>query len=394
MVIKPRVRGFICLTAHPAGCEEHVNEQIKHVSSTGKIENGPKNVLVLGASTGYGLASRITAAFGSGAATLGVFFEKEPNERKTATAGWYNSVAFEKLSKKAGLKSKSINGDAFSDEIKQRVVDVAKKDFKPFDLIIYSVAAPRRTHPKTGEVASSVLKPIEQSYDSKTLNTDKVEIHDVHLEPASEKEVADTVNVMGGEDWEMWLNLLNDEGLLAENCKTVAYTYIGTKLTWPIYWEGTIGLAKIDLDKTSARLNKLLEPLNGSSYVAVMKALVTQASSAIPVVPLYISILYKVMKKNGTHEGCIEQINRMYRERLYTDSFETDEDGRLRLDDWEMSDDIQQEVNEIWPKIATENIYELSDFKGYQAEFLKLFGFGFDNVDYDADVDQLLLIEN
>lgn len=390
MVIHPRIRGFICLTAHPNGCEEHVREQIKHVSSTGKIENGPKNVLVLGASTGYGLASRITAAFGAGAATLGVFFEKEPNEKKTATAGWYNSIAFEKLAKKAGLKSRSINGDAFSDEIKQQVVEIAKKEFRPFDLVVYSVAAPRRTHPKTGYVASSVLKPIDQSFDGKTLNTDTAEIQPVHLEPASEKEIADTINVMGGEDWEMWITLLKKEGLLAENCLTVAYTYIGTKLTWPIYWEGTIGQAKNDLDKTSARLNEHLKSLNGSSYVAVMKALVTQSSSAIPVVPLYISILYKIMKEKGTHEGCIEQINRMFRERLYTGNIPTDKDGRLRLDDWEMAEDVQTKVNEIWPKISTENLNELSDFKGYQEEFLKLFGFGFSNVDYDADVEYLL----
>jgi enoyl-[acyl-carrier protein] reductase / trans-2-enoyl-CoA reductase (NAD+) len=389
MVIKPRVRGFVCLTAHPVGCQEHVREQMERVKADGIIENGPKSVLVLGASTGYGLASRITAAFGSGAATLGVFFEKEPNERKTATAGWYNSVAFEKFAKEAGLKSKSINGDAFSDEIKKQVVDIAKKEFKSFDLVIYSVAAPRRTDPKTGEVHSSVLKPIGQSYEGKTLNTDKVEIQGVHLEPASQKEIADTVKVMGGEDWEMWLNLLNKEGLLAENCKTVAYTYIGTKLTWPIYWEGTIGQAKIDLDKTSARLNAMLKPKNGVSYVAVMKALVTQASSAIPVVPLYISILYKIMKEKGTHEGCIEQINRMFRERLYSAKAETDADGRLRLDDWEMAADIQKKVDEIWPRIKTENINELSDFAGYQAVFLKLFGFGFNNVDYDADVDQM-----
>lgn len=393
MVIKPRIRGFVCLTAHPVGCEEHVHQQIKYVTEKGKIENGPKNVLVLGASTGYGLASRITAAFGCGAATLGVFFEKEPNEKKTATAGWYNSVAFEKLAKEAGLKSRSINGDAFSNEIKQQVVEAAKKEFSPFDLIVYSVAAPRRTHPKTGEVASSVLKPIGQSYDGKTLNTDKVEIKPVHLEPATEKEIADTVNVMGGEDWEMWINLLKKEGLLADNCKTVTYTYIGTKLTWPIYWEGTIGQAKIDLDKTSARLNKILEGKEGNSYVAVMKALVTQASSAIPVVPLYISILYKVMKQKGTHEGCIEQIDRMFRDRLYVDPVSRDAEGRLRLDDYEMAEDVQSEINKIWPNISTENIYELSDFIGYQSEFLKLFGFGFDNVDYNADVNHMLLIE-
>lgn len=393
MVIKPRIRGFVCLTAHPVGCEEHVRQQIKYVTKKSKINNGPKNVLILGASTGYGLASRITAAFGSDAATLGVFFEKEPTEKKTATAGWYNTVAFEKLAAEKGLKYKSINGDAFSNEIKQQVVSVAKDEFGPFDLVIYSVAAPRRIHPVTAKVASSVLKPIGQSYDGKTLNTDKVEIHPVHLEPATEQEITDTVNVMGGEDWEMWINLLKKNGLLARNCKTVAYTYIGTKLTWPIYWEGTIGQAKIDLDKTSARLNKTLKPQAGTSYVAVMKALVTQASSAIPVVPLYISILYKVMKQKRTHEGCIEQIDRMFRDRLYAESVATDTEGRLRLDDYEMAEDIQSEINEIWPGISTENIHELSDFKGYQSEFLKLFGFGFDNVDYDADVDHMLLLK-
>lgn len=387
MVIKPRIRGFVCLTSHPVGCEAHVREQIKHVKAGGEIDNGPKKALILGASTGYGLSSRIVAAFGSNASTIGVFFEKEPTDKKTATAGWYNTAAFEKLAKEAGLKSKSINGDAFSDQVKKEVVNAAKNGFGPFDLVIYSVAAPRRTDPKTGEVASSVLKPIGQSYDGKTLNTDKVEIQDVHLEAATAEEISGTVKVMGGEDWESWLNLLNKKGLLANGCKTVSYTYIGTELTWPIYWEGTIGQAKIDLDKTSARLNKMLAPLSGASYVAVMKALVTQASSAIPVVPLYISILYKIMKEQGNHEGCIEQVNRLFRDRLYSQNFATDEDGRLRLDDWEMAKDVQKQVNEIWPKINTGNLHQLSDFEGYKKEFLKLFGFAFEEVDYDADVD-------
>jgi enoyl-[acyl-carrier protein] reductase/trans-2-enoyl-CoA reductase (NAD+) len=391
MIIQPRVRGFVCLTAHPAGCEEHVKEQINYVKSGGEIENGPKNVLVIGASTGYGLSSRITAAFGSGASTIGVFFEKEPAEKKTATAGWYNTAAFEKFAAQAGLKSKSINGDAFSDDIKQQVIDSAGKDFGPFDLVIYSVAAPRRLHPKTGEVASSVLKPIGKSYEGKTLNTDKIEIQDIHIEAATEKEIKDTISVMGGEDWEMWLNKLNSAGLLAKRCKTITYTYIGTNLTWPIYWEGTIGQAKIDLDKTSTRLNKLLQPLSGKSYVAVMKGLVTQASSAIPVVPLYISILYKIMKEKGTHEGCIEQINRLFRKKLYTTHIETDDEGRLRLDDWELSEDIQNRINEIWPVIKTENIHDLSDFSGYKKEFLKLFGFGFKNVNYNEDVNPVVM---
>jgi len=385
MVIKPRVRGFICLTAHPVGCEAHIQEQINHVRKSGEIKNGPKKVLVIGSSTGYGLSSRITAAFGSGASTIGVFFEKEPTERKTATAGWYNSVAFEKLAKKEGLKVKSINGDAFSDEIKAQVIEEAKNGFGPFDLIVYSVASPRRKHPKTGEVHTSVLKPIGKVYTGKTINTDKAEIHEVTLEPASEQEIADTVTVMGGEDWEMWLEALNKEGLLAEGCKTVSYTYIGTELTWDIYWNGAIGKAKEDLDKTSKRLNELLKPIGGKSYVSVMKSLVTQASSAIPVVPLYISILYKIMKENGNHEGCIEQIYRMY-DRLYSANPATDDAGRLRLDDWEMSQDIQDAVNKIWPIVETSNIAEVTDFAGYKAEFLKVFGFGFNSIDYDADV--------
>ncbi|KAA3615002.1 MAG: trans-2-enoyl-CoA reductase family protein [Calditrichaeota bacterium] len=386
MVIKPRIRGFVCLTAHPVGCEAHVKEQINHVTSNGPIKNGPKNVLVIGASTGYGLSSRITAAFGSGASTLGVFFEKEPKDKKTATAGWYNSVAFEKLAKEKGLKSVSVNGDAFSDEIKDKVVDISKNEFEPFDLVVYSIASPRRTHPKTGKVYSSVLKPIDKAYDGRTLNTDKVEIQDVHLEAATDEEIEGTVAVMGGQDWEMWMERLKDEGLLAEGCQTVSYTYIGTELTWAIYWEGAIGKAKDDLDKTSARLNKWLEPMGGKSYVSVMKALVTQASSAIPVVPLYISVLYKIMKAKGNHEGCIEQIDRMYRDRLYSGNPQVDKDGRLRLDDWEMEDDVQAKVNEVWPQVKTENINELTDFAGYKEEFLRLFGFGFDGVDYDEDV--------
>jgi len=386
MVIKPRVRGFVCLTAHPAGCEAHIKEQINHVTTNGLIKNGPKNVLVIGASTGYGLSSRITAAFGSGASTLGVFFEKEPTDTKTATAGWYNSVAFEKLANAKGIKSVSVNGDAFSDEIKEKVVDISKKEFEPFDLVVYSIASPRRTHPKTGKVYSSVLKPIGKSYDGRTLNTDKVEIQDVHLEAATDEEIEGTVAVMGGQDWEMWMNRLKEEGLLAQGCQTVSYTYIGTELTWAIYWEGSIGQAKDDLDKTSARLNKWLEPMDGKSYVSVMKSLVTQASSAIPVVPLYISILYKIMKEKGSHEGGIEQVDRMFRDRLYSGNSQMDNEGRLRLDDWEMDDEVQSKVNEVWPLVKTENIYQLTDYVGYREEFLRLFGFGFEGVDYEADV--------
>ncbi len=390
MIIKPRIRGYVCLTAHPQGCTEHVRQQIDFVKSKGPMKNGPKKVLVIGASTGYGLGSRISAAFGNGASTIGVFFEKEPTEKKTGTAGWYNSVAVDRFAREEGLQSYSINGDAFSDDVKQQVLQKAREGFGPFDMVVYSLAAPRRVHPRTGYVAKSVLKPIDKPYDGKTIDTDRDEIKPVHIEPATQQEIEDTVMVMGGEDWEMWMNLLAREGMLAEGCKTVAYTYIGPKLTWPIYWKGSIGKAKEDLDKTSARLNELLRPLNGVSHVSVMKAIVTQASSAIPVVPLYISVLFKIMKARGTHEGPVEQADRMYRERLYADVTPTDEENRLRLDDWEMADEVQAEVDKVWPLLKTENIMELTDYAGYKSDFLKLFGFGFDGVDYDADISPIL----
>jgi len=390
MIIKPRIRGFVCLTAHPAGCRKHVQNQIDYVKCRGPITNGPKKVLVIGGSTGYGLGSRIAAAFGSGASTLSVFFEKEPTEKKTATAGWYNSVAFDQIAGEAGLNVYSINGDAFSDAVKQEVIQKAKEGFGPFDLVVYSVAAPRRTHPKTGYVAKSVLKPIGEVYEGKTINTDKDEVHDIRIEPATQQEIEDTIMVMGGEDWEMWMKALAENDCLAEGCKTVAYTYIGPKLTWPIYWNGTIGKAKEDLDITSKRLNKLLAPLGGASYVSVMKAIVTQASSAIPVVPLYISALFKIMKANGTHEGPVEQADRMFRERLYSRTTPADNAGRLRLDDWEMAPEVQAEIDQVWPQITTENIFELTDYAGYKTDFLKLFGFGLDGVDYDADISPIL----
>ena len=395
MIIEPKIRGFVCLTAHPDGCAANVQEQIEHVKKKGRIEGGPKNVLVIGASAGYGLASRITAAFGSGAATLGLFFEKEPSERRPATAGWYNSVAFEKAAKAEGLFAKSINGDAFSDEIKAEAIKVLKEEMGPVDLVVYSLAAPRRTHPKTGEVFKSTLKPIGQTYDGITLDTDKEIVKDIHLEPATEEDIRGTVAVMGGEDWEMWMNELDSAGVLAENCQTVAFTYIGTKLTWPIYWEGTIGKAKEDLDRAAGELNKKLAAKNGKAYVAVMKGLVTQASSAIPVVPLYISLLYKIMKAKGNHEGCIEQAQRMFATRLYSgQDMPLDESNRIRMDDWEMADDIQQEIERLWPTITTENLHTITDFDGYQAEFLRLFGFGLDGVDYAADTDHMLGFED
>ena len=386
MVIQPKVRGFLCTTTHPTGCFENVRRQVEHVQSKGEIPDGPKRVLVLGASTGYGLASRITAAFGSGASTLGVFFEKPGTERKPGTAGWYNSAGFHQLAESAGLYAKSLNGDAFSDEMKQRVIEVIKQDLGQIDLVVYSLAAPRRTHPKTGEVFNSTLKPIGQPTTQKGVNTDKEAIQDFHLEPATQEEIDHTVAVMGGEDWEMWITALAEAGVLAEGAKTTAYTYIGEKITWDIYWHGTIGAAKQDLDKRVVGIREQLSALGGDARVSVLKAVVTQASAAIPAMPIYLAILFKVMKARGVHEGCIEQIDRLFRERLYGDG-EVDDAGRLRVDQLELDPAVQAEVAGIWEQINTDNLRTLADFEGYRQEFLQLFGFGVEGVDYDADVD-------
>lgn len=386
MIIKPKVRGFICTNAHPEGCAANVREQIDFVKSQGEIADGPKKVLVIGASTGYGLASRITAAFGCGAATLGVFFEKPGTERKTGSAGFYNSVGFHAEAEKAGLYAKSINGDAFSDEIKAKAIEVIKRDLGKVDLVVYSLASPRRTDPKTGELYSSVLKPIGQSYTAKNLNTDTLKIADMTIEAANEEEIANTVKVMGGEDWELWVEALKEADVLAENAKTVAYTYIGDKLTWPIYGKATIGRAKEDLDRAATAINQKLADLGGSANVAVLKALVTQSSSAIPIMPLYISILYKVMKEEGTHEGCIEQLYRLFTEGVYTDTPRLDDANRFRMDEKELAAELQAKVEAIWPNVTEENLFEETDYKGYNAEFLKLFGFGVDGIDYEKDV--------
>lgn len=390
MIIKPKVRGFICINAHPAGCEANVQEQIDYIKQQPKFNDGPKNVLVIGASTGYGLASRITAAFGSGSKTLGLFFEKPATERKTGSAGFYNSVAFEKLAKSEGLYARSINGDAFSREIKEQAIEAIKQDMGEVDLVIYSLASPRRTDPISGETFSSVLKPIGQSYTAKNLNTDTLKIADVTVEAASDEEIFNTVKVMGGEDWELWMSALNEAGVLAKNCKTVSYTYLGEKLTWPIYGHATIGKAKEDLDRAASAITDNLKPLNGQANVSVLKALVTQASSAIPIMPLYISTLYKVMKAKGTHEGCIEQLYRLFGEGLYTLSPRLDDDNRLRVDNLELAPDVQTEVEKIWSTVTEENLYEVTDYAGYNAEFLKLFGFGHDSIDYDADISPLV----
>lgn len=385
MIIAPKIRGFICTTAHPEGCARHVAEQIAVVKSRGLIENGPKKVLVIGSSTGYGLSSRIAAAFGSNAATLGIFFEKPAEADKCGTAGWYNSAAFEKEAAAAGLYAKSINGDAFSDDIKKQTIETIKADLGQVDLVIYSLASPRRTDPKTGDVYKSVLKPVGASYTNKNLNTTNGVVNEVTIEPAEGDDIDQTIAVMGGQDWELWTDALLEAGVLAEGVQTVAYSYIGPSVTWPIYKNGTIGKAKEDLERAQRALDDKLAPLKGKAWVSVNKALVTQASSAIPVVPLYISLLYKVMKADGTHEDTIEQMDRLLRDRLYNGNPQPDEAGRIRVDDWEMEDKVQALVGERWDIVNTDNLAELGDFAGYQSSFLRLFGFGLEGVDYSAD---------
>jgi enoyl-[acyl-carrier protein] reductase/trans-2-enoyl-CoA reductase (NAD+) len=389
MIIKPKVRGFVCVTAHPTGCAAHIQEQIDYVKAKGPINHGPKNVLILGASTGYGLASRITAAFGSGAKTLGVFFERPSEEGRPATPGWYNSIAVTNAARAAGLYAGNLNGDAFSDDIKQQALALIARDMGPIDLVVYSLASPRRTHPKTGVVHKSVLKPLDSAYTNKTVDTDKGIVSEVTIEPANETEAADTVAVMGGEDWEMWMQALADAKLLAPGATSVAYSYIGPIHTWPIYKDGTIGRAKIDLERAGRAIDAQLKAHGGGrAFISVNKALVTQASSAIPVVPLYISILYRIMKAKGTHEGCIEQIQRLFATQLYNGStIKFDSEGRVRVDDWEMRPEIQDPISEIWPKVTTENLPEFTDIAGYRTEFLKLFGFGLPGVNYDAEVE-------
>lgn len=392
MVIQPKVRGFICTNAHPIGCAQNVAEQIEFIKSKGVQTDlaEPKNVLIIGASTGYGLASRITAAYGYQASTLGLFFEKPPTERRTGSAGYYNSAAFEAQARKDGLYAKSINGDAFSNEAKANTIDIIKADLGEVDLVIYSLASPRRTDPTSGTTYSSVLKPIGESYTAKNLNTDTQIVGEVTIDPASEQEIADTVKVMGGEDWQLWIEALSEAGVLAENAKTVAYTYIGEKLTKPIYGHATIGKAKEHLDVTASHLNQNFDV---QANVSVLKAVVTQASSAIPVMPLYLSILFKQMKAAGTHEGCIEQLHRLFSECIYHESPRLDSHQRFRVDDLELLPEMQVKVEAIWPQVNTENLNQLSDFDAYKSEFLRLFGFGIKGVDYSADVNPIVSVE-
>ena len=389
MVIKPKVRGFVCITAHPAGCAAHVQEQIDYVKAKGPIKNGPKKVLVIGSSTGYGLASRIGAAFGSGAATIGVFFERPSEPDKTATPGWYNTAAFTAAAKKAGLYAKNFNGDAFTDAIKTEVLAAIKRDLGQVDLVVYSLASPRRTHPKTGVTHKSCLKPVGQPYTNKTVDTDKGIVSSITIEPAAPAEIIDTCAVMGGEDWEMWINALDEAKLLAPGATSVAYSYIGPELTWAVYKNGTIGLAKNDLERAGKAIDATLKANGyGRAFISVNKALVTQASSAIPVVPLYISLLYKIMKAKGTHEGCIEQIDRLFRTQMYGGTgLVFDDAGRVRIDDWEMRPEVQAEVVRLWPQVNTETLATITDIAGYRSEFLKLFGFDFPGIDYETDID-------
>ncbi len=389
MIITPKIRGFICTTTHPTGCEMNVREQIAKTEAQGKID-GPKRVLIVGASSGYGLSSRITAAFGAGASTIGVFFEKEGTDRKPGTAGWYNSAAFDKLAREAGLYAKSINGDAFSHEAKQQVIDLVKEDLGQIDLVIYSLASPVRKMPDSGEVIRSALKPIGEVYRSTAIDTNKDVITEAEIEPAVQEEIDSTVKVMGGQDWELWIDALDKAGVLAEGAKTVAYSYIGTDITWPIYWHGTLGKAKQDLDRAASELNARLGQHGGQANVAVLKSVVTQASSAIPVMPLYLAMVFKIMRAEGVHEGCQEQIDRLFRTGLYGDSVVMDEGNRFRLDDWELRDDIQSACRDLWPQVTTENLFDMTDYQLYKDEFLKLFGFGVAGVDYEADVDTLV----
>ena len=394
MIIEPRMRGFICLTAHPKGCEQNVKKQIEYVKSKGPID-GAKRVLVVGASTGFGLASRISSAYGCGASTIGVFFEKPPTEGKTASPGWYNSAAFEKEAQNAGLYAKSINGDAFSKEVKQQVIETIKADLGQIDLVIYSLASPVRMHPDTGVLHRSSLKPIGGTFTNKTVDFHTGLVSQVSIEPAVQEDIDNTVVVMGGEDWAMWMNDLKAANLLAPDATTIAYSYIGPAVTEAVYRKGTIGRAKDHLEATAFTITDSLKDIHGKAFVSVNKALVTQASSAIPVIPLYISLLYKIMKAEGIHEGCIEQIQRLYSQRLYTGKeVPTDSEGRIRIDDWEMREDVQAKVAELWTKATTENLSEIGDLPGYKQDFLNLFGFGFDGVDYDAEADEMVLVSS
>ncbi len=385
MIIEPKTRGFLCTAAHPLGCAAHVEEQIAYLGGEAALPIGPKKVLVIGASTGYGLAARSVAAFGCKAATAGVFFERPGTATRTATAGWYNAAAFQRLAMEAGLHATCINGDAFSQEIKQQTAAHLQDTIGAVDLVVYSLAAPKRVHPESGKVHKSVLKPVGRSVSSRTLDTDRQEVKEVTIAPATEEEIADTISVMGGEDWELWIETLAEAGLLAEGCRTTAFTYIGERITWPLYGEATIGAAKKDLDRAAQAIGRRLAPMGGQARISVLKAVVTQASSAIPIMPLYLSLLFQVMKEQGTHEGCIQQMYRLFQQWYGQPEPAADEMGRLRCDGYELNPAVQKEVESRWSRVTTENLDQLADFPGYRKEFLKLFGFGLPGVDYTLD---------
>ncbi len=385
MIVEPKVKGFICTTAHPVGCKENVKKQITYIKSLGE-NHCPKKVLVIGASTGYGLASRIAAAFGGHADTLGVMFEKEASGKRTATPGYYNTRAFEEFAQEEGLYAKSINGDAFSREIKEKVIETIQKDMGKVDLVVYSLAAPRRAM-ADGTVYQSVLKTTGEVYTQKSLDLKDNTIKEASIEPATEEEIFATEKVMGGEDWYDWMMALSRAGVLSDHAVTVAYSYIGPELTYPIYYNGTIGAAKKNLHSYAGKINEDLKAAGVSAYISVNKGLVTQASSAIPVVPLYFAILYKVMKEKGIHEGCIEQMGRLFKDKLFGETPVTDAQGLIRMDDYEMREDVQAEIRDAWAKVTTDNVKELADIDGYWQDFYQMFGFGMDHVDYTADVE-------
>lgn len=388
MIVKPKVRGFVCITAHPEGCAAHVQEQIDYVKRQPKLAQGPKRSLIIGASTGYGLSSRIVSAFGSGADTLGIFFERPSSNGRPASAGWYNSVAVSRAAQAEGRYAGNLNGDAFSAEMKEQAIALIREKMGTVDEVIYSLASPRRADPQTGEVYKSVLKPVGDPFKAITVDTDKHVVEGVELESATAEDVAATIKVMGGEDWKLWIEALSAAGVLAQGCKTVAYSYIGPEVTWPIYKNGTIGQAKQHLDATARELDALLKPTGGLAVVSVNKAVVTQASSAIPVVPLYLSALIKIMKAKNINEGCIEQIQRLYTDHLYSGKpLQVDDAGRIRIDDWELRDDVQSEINALWSQLSTETLRTLTDYDDYGQEFLKLFGFGLPGVNYEAEVE-------
>lgn len=388
MIVQPRIRGFICTTAHPAGCAELLRRDFAHIEEMGiDASAGPRNVLVLGASGGYGLASRVVAAAGYGARTLGVSFEKPPAGKRTASAGWYNTRAFDRLAAARGLDAQSLDGDAFSDQIKEEVCSRLARDFCPVDLLVYSLASPVRQHPKSGELFRSAIKPLGAPVDSRTLDIHSGQVTETHLEPASEGETRSTIAVMGGEDWEHWIDALRSANLLSDRFQTVAYTYLGSELTWPIYHKGTLGRAKEDLDRAAEAIRSQLKP-GQDARVAALMATVTQASTAIPVVPLYVSLLFKVMKERGVFESTLQHIARLFTTQLYAaDARRLDEAGRIRLDEQELSDEVQAEVARRWESVNSENIEAMSDLSGVREQFLKVFGFSVKGVDYEADQD-------